>query len=87
MTDAVSAASAKLTQAIADVQAYGKALVDAATAAVQLATPANPAVPTATVSAMGGEKMNLDDAAHAATRDLIKARPGERMAEWKAPRS
>lgn len=37
--------------------------------------------------AMGGEKMNLDDAGHAATRDLIKARAGERMAEWKAPRS
>ncbi|WP_288492056.1 cellulase family glycosylhydrolase [uncultured Pseudomonas sp.] len=37
--------------------------------------------------AMGGEKMNLDDAVHAATRDLIKARAGERMAEWKAPRS
>ncbi|MBA1213416.1 cellulase family glycosylhydrolase [Pseudomonas oryzihabitans] len=37
--------------------------------------------------AMGGEKMNLDDAGHAATRELIKARAGERMAEWKAPRS
>lgn len=37
--------------------------------------------------AMGGEKMNLDDAGHAATRDMIKARAGERMAEWKAPRS
>jgi hypothetical protein len=37
--------------------------------------------------AMGGEKMNLDDAGHAATRDLIKARAGERMAEWKTPRS
>jgi len=37
--------------------------------------------------AMNGEKMNLDDAGHAATRDLIKARAGERMAEWKAPRS
>jgi len=37
--------------------------------------------------AMGGEKMNLDDAGHAATRDLIKARASERMAEWKAPRA
>lgn len=37
--------------------------------------------------AMGGEKMNLDDAGHAATRELIKARAGERMVEWKAPRS
>lgn len=37
--------------------------------------------------AMGGEKMNLDDAGHAATRDLIKARASERMAEWKSPRS
>ena len=31
--------------------------------------------------------MNLDDAGHAATRDLIKARANERMAEWRAPRS
>lgn len=37
--------------------------------------------------AMGGEKMNLDDAGHAATRDLIKRFAGERMAEWKAPRA
>ncbi|WP_313329970.1 cellulase family glycosylhydrolase [Pseudomonas oryzihabitans] len=37
--------------------------------------------------AMGGEKMNLDDAGHAATRELIKARASERMAEWKTPRS
>ena len=52
MPDAVSAASAKLTQAIADVQTYGKALADAATAAVQPATPADPAVPTATAGAV-----------------------------------
>ncbi|WP_158891895.1 MULTISPECIES: cellulase family glycosylhydrolase [unclassified Pseudomonas] len=37
--------------------------------------------------AMNGEKMNLDDAGHAATRELIKARASERMAEWKAPRA
>lgn len=37
--------------------------------------------------AMSGEKMSLDDTGHAATRDLIKSRAGERMAEWKAPRS
>lgn len=37
--------------------------------------------------AMGGEKMNLDDTGHAATRELIKARAGERMAEWKSVRS
>lgn len=52
MPDAVSAASAKLAQAIADVQTYGKALADAATAAVQPATPADPAVPTATAGAV-----------------------------------
>lgn len=37
--------------------------------------------------AMGGEKMNLDDTGHAATRELIKSRAGERMAEWKAVRA
>ena len=39
MTDAVGAASAKLAQAIADVQTYGKALAEAAIAAAQPATP------------------------------------------------
>ncbi|EHK72312.1 glycoside hydrolase family protein [Pseudomonas psychrotolerans L19] len=37
--------------------------------------------------AMGGEKMNLDDTGHAATRELIKVRAGERMAEWKPVRA
>ena len=37
--------------------------------------------------AMNDEKMCLDNPGHAATRDLIKARAGERMAEWKAPRA
>ena len=37
--------------------------------------------------AMGGEKMNLVDTGHAATRELIKSRAGERMAEWKPVRS
>ena len=37
--------------------------------------------------AMGGEKMNLDDTGHAATRELIKSRAGERMAEWKPVRA
>lgn len=37
--------------------------------------------------AMGGEKMNLDDTGNAATRELIKARAGERMAEWKPVRN
>nr|WP_314583467.1 cellulase family glycosylhydrolase [uncultured Pseudomonas sp.] len=37
--------------------------------------------------AMGGEKMNLDDTGHAATRELIKSRANERMAEWKPVRA
>jgi predicted RNA polymerase sigma factor len=52
MPDAVSAASAKLAQAIADVQTAGKALAEAAIAAVQPAPPADPAVPGANVGAV-----------------------------------